>query len=502
MRGRKGLRAVAAIALLLTGFLLTQTSSYQQRAVIVNAGDCRMEMDVVEPATGAGENSVILFHGLSANRRIMSYIARGFAEQGLRVFVPDLPGHGRTPGPFTPQRAEECAESLVRGLLARGMIDPQHTVLAGHSMGGTIAARVASRARVAGVIAISPAPMQAAHGVWPEMLLFKESVALPPNSLVVSGGLEPEGMRSNATQLLASRNDGSAKYEVIPYATHVSLLFTPSTVRVAQEWTAHILHVNSAVNVPSLRGLLGSLLGFAGLLLLSGPFIREVLSKGEALELSPPGMRIGAARVLLEIIAVSAFVILCLKVWLPLRFLHLFEGDYLLSFFLIAGLLLLLLHKSGVRPAFGSPAGKFAGAAFAGMVLHLLTTGWFDLTATEAWITSAKWMRFPAALAAVFPFSLALEIMLGRVSERNALRRLAVALGLLLIVWLILAGGVRYLHSGEILLALLAPYFALFFALQRMGADLVRRETRSAAAAAVFGAILLAGFCLVLFPVS
>jgi len=49
---------------------------------------------------------------------------------------------------------------------------------------------------------------------------------------------------------------------------------------------------------------------------------------------------------------------------------------------------------------------------------------------------------------------------------------------------------------------LLMPYFALFFLFTRPGARLVRQRTASATAAAVFGAILLAGFCLVLFPLS
>src|SRR5207249_9393220 len=82
------------------------------------------------------QGSVVLFHGISANKKIMSYLARGFAEQGMRVFVPDLPGHGRTPGPFSPARAEQCGEALLRELLTRGVIDANRTILAGHSMGG------------------------------------------------------------------------------------------------------------------------------------------------------------------------------------------------------------------------------------------------------------------------------------------------------------------------------------------------------------------------------
>jgi hypothetical protein len=41
-----------------------------------------------------------------------------------------------------------------------------------------------------------------------------------------------------------------------------------------------------------------------------------------------------------------------------------------------------------------------------------------------------------------------------------------------------------------------------FFILQRLGMDVVRKDTGSPMAAALFGAILLAGFCLVIFPVT
>ena len=63
-------------------------------------------------------------------------------------------------------------------------------------------------------------------------------------------------------------------------------------------------------------------------------------------------------------------------------------------------------------------------------------------------------------------------------------------------------GGVFVLHSGQILMGLLAVYLALFSLLQRSGMDIVREETGSAAATALFGAILQAGFCLVIFPIT
>jgi hypothetical protein len=63
-------------------------------------------------------------------------------------------------------------------------------------------------------------------------------------------------------------------------------------------------------------------------------------------------------------------------------------------------------------------------------------------------------------------------------------------------------GGVLFLHSGKILIGLLAPYLVLFNLIQRNGMDIVRKESESATATAVFGAILAAGFLLVIFPLT
>src|SRR5260370_24512587 len=168
---------------------LALPSPYRERTFLVDAGGCRLETTIVEKQEGGSQGSVLLFHGISANKKIMSYLARGFAEQGLRVYVPDLPGHGRSPGPFSPARAEKCGEALLYELLGRGMADANRTILAAHSMVGAIAERIAARVQVAGLIAISPAPMRAAHGVPAEELLFSEPPILSPHSLEVTGSL-------------------------------------------------------------------------------------------------------------------------------------------------------------------------------------------------------------------------------------------------------------------------------------------------------------------------
>jgi pimeloyl-ACP methyl ester carboxylesterase len=502
MKAHEMTRAVAAALLCAVGLWLAVPTPYRERAFLIDAGGCRLETTIVEKQDGSSRGAVLLFHGISANKKIMSYFARGFAEQGLRVYVPDLPGHGRTAGPFSPARAEACGESLLRELLVRGMIDADRTILAGHSMGGAIAERIASRIQVAGLIAISPAPMRAAHGVTAEKLLFRDPPILPPHSLVMIGSLELESMRGNATDLAASRSDGTVKYLEIPGASHVSVLFNRAAMRASEEWSAHVLHLPPTAAWPSYRPLIGALAGFVGILLIAGPFLREAAGKNKSEEIVARGAVIGVPRLFLEFAAGSAVIVSLLRFWIPLRAIGLFQGDYLASFLLFMGVFLVVVHWSCLRFALTRFPGHLLVAGFAGAVLLLLATAWFDLTFYEAWLTGAKWKRFPFLLIVLLPYLMAEETLLGPLEHGKKWRRLALALSLRLISWAALMAGVLFLHNGQILMGLLSPYMAVFNLLQRSGMDMVRTVTGSAAATALFGAILLAGFCLVIFPLT
>jgi pimeloyl-ACP methyl ester carboxylesterase len=502
---RKSLwQALLGVALLAVGGLWVFLSSrgYTERRVLAVAGGCRVDMNIVEKrgtTQGVNSGAVVLFHGLAANKLIMSYLARSFAELGVTVYVPDLPGHGRTPGPFTPQNAQDCALSLVRGLAARGMISPDRTVLAGHSMGGAIALRIAPEFRPAGVIAISPAPMNAAHGVTPEKLLFQNPPPIRPNTLITAGQFEPLGLAANAADLATGNSDPSIEFRRLRGQTHVSVLFNPGVARMSQAWAARVLSISNPAQLPSLLFFAGGLLGVAGILLLSGPFLLELAPQAPdetPSSAKPPG----TIRFLIEMAAAASLAFYVLRESIPLRAIRLFEGDYLASFFLIAGILLILAHPRLAVAEFRTKLTAVLSAAFAALVLHLLVTGWFELTLTGSWLTWQRWARFPLFFLGAFPFCYALEILLGPVLQPR--RRLGIDLFAILLAWLVMVCGTLYLHSGQILMVLLMPYFALLFLFSRMGARLVRQRTASATAAAMFGAILLAGFCLVLFPLS
>jgi len=497
-------QASAGILLLILGALLSFDSSrgYSEKRYTVDAASCRMHVLALQRADlpqTSDAGSVVLFHGIAANSLIMQYLARSFAELGLRVFVPDLPGHGHSPGPFSPEQAESCSASLLRGLAARGLILPERTILAGHSMGGAIALRIAEKFRPAGVIAISPAPMQAAHGVIHENLLFNGVPHIVPNTRILVGQLEPAGLVDNASDLASQSHDPTVQFTVIPWKTHVSMLFSPTVAMYSQAWAALVLSLPETTRLPSRANLFGCLFGLVGILLVAGPFLRDLLGKKPHPDstTSPATLR---WRAVLEVIIISLVVVHLLHYWQPLRFIHLFEGDYLASFFLIAGLLLLALHFAAARGQIRVPLGLLFGSAVAGLLLHFLVTSWFELTTTSAWLTLQRWARFPLFLFAAFLFLFALELLAGPVA--NGRTRYLFWFLLVVLAWLSLAFGVLYLESGEILLVLLSPYFALQLLLSGLGIQLVRRLTGSATAAALFGAILLAGFCLVLFPVS
>jgi hypothetical protein len=207
-------------------------------------------------------------------------------------------------------------------------------------------------------------------------------------------------------------------------------------------------------------------------------------------------------RPLAEIAVASLFAVGLLHFGNPLGFTRLFEGDYLAGFLVLAGVALLALHYRKVSGALHVNATTLLAAGFAAFVLHLLVVGWLDLTVSGSWLTAARWVRFPALIAAALPFHVAEELLLGPSAARSAELRLALALAFRLAAWGALLVGIFVLHSDEILLLLLAPYFALFCVLQTAGTAVVRKGTRSPMAAALFGAILLAGFCLVVFPIT
>lgn len=97
---------------------------------------------IVYNVAGAGP-SILLVHGLFANKEQWTPLACRLAEAGYQVVAIDLPGYGKSQGyPLTGYRLANEVESL-RALMTR--LDIKEFDLAGNSMGGAIASLYAVR---------------------------------------------------------------------------------------------------------------------------------------------------------------------------------------------------------------------------------------------------------------------------------------------------------------------------------------------------------------------
>lgn len=520
MKRRERLLALLGIALLGAGAVLVARSHGPKRDFVLT-GICRTPISVIEPPSDSPAGSAVVFHGLSANRKLMQTTGQWLAALGLRVYLVDFPGHGDSAERFSYARAEQCAATALDSLIQHGEIVPERTVLAGHSMGGAIAIRMADRWPTAATIAISPAPMAEAHGVLSNLVLYPMPHRMPVNLLVIYGGWESAKMaKANETLLRAAGGERlgredfeqrrSAMLISIPYATHTSLLFDRRVKAWTQDWARNALGLKPGSGGETRSfPVLGGLLGLLGLILvfpLAASSVANLFGLSPAKQPSqdaealPADSASSAGRHLLLWAVVALLAVAVLKFWVPLRSLHIMTGDYLVSFFTLIGLALILLQRNAARTELRFRLQAAAMACALGMAAMLVFGAWLNWQLDDAWMNGPRWLRFPFLLIYLLPYFVAEELALGPPEASRSGGRSGLFLALRLELWLVLLLALVAFSSGQILILLLAVYLLLFSVVQRLGSDAVRRRTGSAAAAAVFGAILGAWFVAAVFP--
>jgi pimeloyl-ACP methyl ester carboxylesterase len=86
--------------------------------------------------------AMVFVHGAQNDHSVWGLQSRYFAHHGFAVLVPDLPGHGRSPGPAL-QSVQALRDWVLALLDAAGL---QQATLVGHSMGALVALDVAGHA--------------------------------------------------------------------------------------------------------------------------------------------------------------------------------------------------------------------------------------------------------------------------------------------------------------------------------------------------------------------
>lgn len=119
----------------------------------VDVGGSPVTVRVGPPVPGT--TPLVHVHGFAVSGRYLLPTAAALADRAT-AYVPDLPGHGASPGPRPPLSIPHLSEALLRTLDALGL---ERVVLVGNSMGGPVSLEAAHQApeRVAGIVLASPA---------------------------------------------------------------------------------------------------------------------------------------------------------------------------------------------------------------------------------------------------------------------------------------------------------------------------------------------------------
>jgi len=141
------IRALSAFFLLLAFQVLGATPAPEERFADLNGAKIHYT------SYGEGTSAVVLIHGWACNASFWRLQTPALAE-AYRVIAVDLPGHGQSDAPEkTDYTIEHFADGVLAALKHAGV---ERAVLAGHSMGVPVAARVWRRnpMMVQGLIAV------------------------------------------------------------------------------------------------------------------------------------------------------------------------------------------------------------------------------------------------------------------------------------------------------------------------------------------------------------
>lgn len=107
---------------------------------------------ILPAATQAPAPVVFLFHGNGENVAGLLPNAWAYHTRGLAVVMVEYPGYGGTAGSPTQRTVTEAAVDAYDAMAARGDVDTSRAVAHGFSLGGAVAAQLAERRELRGLV--------------------------------------------------------------------------------------------------------------------------------------------------------------------------------------------------------------------------------------------------------------------------------------------------------------------------------------------------------------
>ncbi len=117
-------------------------------------------MPIYWHSCGEGKTDLVLLHGWGLNAGVWHFITDALSPH-FRIHLVDLPGYGRSRD-YGAMTLEQITETLLPLL-------PENAVIAGWSLGGLVATRLAQQAsaRVRGLVTIASSPCFSEQENWP-----------------------------------------------------------------------------------------------------------------------------------------------------------------------------------------------------------------------------------------------------------------------------------------------------------------------------------------------
>jgi hypothetical protein len=187
---------------------------------------------------------------------------------------------------------------------------------------------------------------------------------------------------------------------------------------------------------------------------------------------------------LVRYVAACAAAVLILKAIEPLAWLRLFGADYLISFFLVVGVVLWIQLPRVPQLQGAALLKALLAAAFVIVVLGYGATSpvlRFDLN-------GGRWWRFPVIAAASFPLFAFDELHLRQ--ARKAWKTVTAALITRVILWALLVTGILFLNRQDGFLVIISHLIAFFWIMLWFAAGVIPRNTQDPIAAACFSALV------------
>lgn len=326
---------VLLFAIIFGGFISVSKNLGTVRSVEVVLDDqFRTPAIRVAPEQFNGEKRVaILIHGYQCNKSMMIQLARALAADNFVAYTIDLPGHGNSLFPFSPERAKSAVESAAWAIMAREGTEPKMASVIGHSYGATLAVSLTdSGFRVPSVVLIGPGEIE------------HPSANFPSNILILTAEHDYDFIKQFAERGMSGFTNGnnaapnvfngdfthqSARlWLAISRTSHVDLLLNDAV------YAATIAWLHSRIDAVSNHNEIGFRLAIAAISLLFYLVLFAAVSS-ERIDLPKPDMNVVRPLLLLGLSIILALVLAAKYSLLP--FVRLLEGSTIAALILYAG---------------------------------------------------------------------------------------------------------------------------------------------------------------------